>query len=77
MEKLFLFWTLIVVAIAIFMYYMEYNISIISGVGGIIASSFWMYYIISTGLPNKTFEFLSAFAWFVFSVLVIIVQYYE
>lgn len=59
------------------MFQLNCTSSIISGTGGIIASVFWMIYILIKGVDGNDLEFLSAFTWFVFSIAVICTSFYE
>lgn len=60
--------------IAIFLYSINCNTSTISSSGGIIAASFWIYFIISTRDECFDFELLSASTWLIFSITVLIVS---
>lgn len=68
---------IVVSIIALCMWFCEYSASTIAGTGGIIASSFWMIYLLKQGIKDRKLEFLAAGSWFVFSVAVIATGLYE
>lgn len=76
MDISLLFIYLFVIFISFIMFEMSYTSSVIVGTGGIIASSFWMYQVYLKGIKGNDFEFLAAFSWFIFSIVVIFSDFY-
>ena len=71
MDKRFIIVYIFIIILAFILLYFEYETSFISGLGGILASLSWIYFIFSSGLKGKEFEFLAAFIWAIFSIAVI------
>jgi len=54
---------------------MNFNLITTVAVGGLIASGFWIAHTFELGIKERPYEFLAAFAWFVFSLIVFMYDY--
>jgi len=79
MDKFFVILTLCIFILSLFLFMFDYSKSLISGIGGIIASVFWFLHIrtMHKDIMGAKYEILSAFSWFIFSLFVIIASYYD
>ncbi len=77
-----------VLIISVVMYFTGFSASVISGTGGIISSSLWIYYLWKTGAlggksgckecgSSRSIEFLVAVVWLIFSMYVILATPYD
>lgn len=60
--------SVLIVIIALLLVCFDCTLTTTCAIGGIIASSFWLYHVWLLGLKDRTYEFLAAFAWLVFSI---------
>lgn len=65
----------IIIALAILMCVFDFNIITTAAVGGLIASGLWIVHTLKHGVEERPYEFLAAFAWFVFSMVVFLYDY--
>ena len=79
MDNFFIFLLIFIILLGIIMFSCGFRKSVISGVGGILASSFWLIhlYYYHKNLMSFKFEFLSAISWFIFSFFVIALSLYD
>lgn len=73
MEFVYTILFLILLVFIVMLYWSGSSVLIISGVGGIIGAIIWMTFLLNTHRceechPYRGYEFLSAIAWFMFSV---------
>lgn len=64
-----------IIALALIMCLTGFNLITTSAVGGMIASGFWLLHVYYCGISKGPYEFLAAFSWFVFSMVVFIYDY--
>lgn len=91
MESFFIIVLVLVVFISFIMYFTGYSVSVISGTGGIISSSMWIFYLWKTGAlehqcpekycnscgASRKIEFMVAVTWLIFSIYVIMATPYD
>lgn len=71
--------TLIVLSIGIIMFallafLLEIDLVITAAIGGALASAFWLIHVVKLGIMGRVYEFLAAFTWFVFSLVVFLYE---
>lgn len=58
-----------IIMIALLMCVVNFSIITITAVGGLIASGLWITHTFKLGIEERPYEFLAAFAWFMFSLV--------